>query len=170
MKTVPSWVSPLQYCAGWVALFVQSGFIIFVRRWVKDREDIKLTLTPQRKGLIEVPTTGSWLIRMSSSFLRIVNVSLVAWVSWKWKSVYVLWASGLVVKDVHRYSEKNKRSINQFHSGMVRESRTHDNQRWLHQCPSCEMGLRFFKGELIAIATSVIGWWDKRGRGLHQTV
>ena len=35
------------------------------------------TSVPQRKGVMPLPTTGSWLIAMISSFLRIAKASLL---------------------------------------------------------------------------------------------
>jgi len=43
----------------------------------------RLTLIPHLKGVIAVPTTGSWLIAMISLFFRIKRVSLVIEASYK---------------------------------------------------------------------------------------
>ena len=76
MKTVPFWLSPLQYCAGNDELLTQSGYgAEFVNHLVTQSTTSGLTLIPQRKGDTDVPTTGSWLIARTSVFLRIERFS-----------------------------------------------------------------------------------------------
>lgn len=50
---------------------------------LKRKRGWQRTLTPQRNGETEVPTTESWLIAMISSFIKISRVSLVTMVSCK---------------------------------------------------------------------------------------
>ena len=138
--TTPSLFGPLQYCAGWVLLLVQSG-------WKNHQEQrsqslmVRLTLTPHLNGDILLPTTGSWLISRISLFFKMLRTSDVTADSWQSvDQAYsgILWPGhSRLYRSIDRNGILSKNDIDEL------QDDSHQQRRF-HQRPGCEMRFGFF--------------------------